>query len=147
MESVFGATENIKYWQRAFEAHQPLRRLFWESFGSEEKTAPRQITKPGKNSGTYARRLRITRRRRSCLRWHAQTAASGKTRFIRDEVFVPQVVLYRPWTGEAGDKIIQPINVSTGLTLAVRKKHLVLMKNESLKNNTCAQPANAQVAY
>ncbi len=146
METVFGATENIHYWQRAFEAHQPLRRLFWDAFSNEEKSGAVPNYKARRKFWDVCAQVTNNPQAAMAPAWHKQTAASGKTRFVRKETFIPQVILYHPWTGEADDKIIQPINVSAKLKTAVRKEHTALVKKQQLKNKRHAEPVNVQPA-
>ncbi|HRJ67661.1 MAG TPA: hypothetical protein PLW48_11040, partial [Alphaproteobacteria bacterium] len=33
LSTVFNAVKNVRYWEKAYEVHQPLRHMFWEAFG------------------------------------------------------------------------------------------------------------------
>jgi hypothetical protein len=140
LDNLFRATENIKYWKRAFEVHQPLRRLFWEAF--------KEVKKAGDMPDVEARKrfwevcARVTNNPQATVMpvWHPVVNEDGKTEFIRDKIFVPQVILYRPWTGEDADKIIQPIKVSREIKEAIKKEYAVMLKKERSKNEPPMEP-------
>lgn len=123
LRTVFNAAKNVKYWERAFEAHQPLRQLFWEAFndvpavtgvGDAEKCKKFWDTCAAVTNAPAAVTLPL---------WRMEKAPGGEMSFIRDEIHVPHMVLYRPWTGQEADQIVQPIMQSKGFREAVAKEH------------------------
>lgn len=119
--NIFNAAKDAQWYQKAFEAHEPLRRLFWEGYkGKSEGEKPdAECMKHFWNTCA-----RVTNNPGACVMpvWKA-VEKGGKTDFVREEVYMPHVVLYRPWTGRAADKIIQPINQSKEVAEAVRLAH------------------------
>jgi hypothetical protein len=138
LDDVFKAAENIKYYKRAFEVHQPLRRLFWDAFKEVKKAD--DVPDAGARKKFWDVCAQVTNNPQAAIMpvWRSQTGTDGKTEFIRDEIFVPQVVLYRPWTGEEADKIIHPINVSPDLKKAVKKEHEAMI--ERMGQTTAPHP-------
>lgn len=127
LQSIFDGIE-IKYWQRAFEVHQPLRRLFWDAFkGVKEAGDMPDIAARDRFWESCAR---VTNNPEATVvpLWRAETDAFEKTRFVREESFVPHVVLYRPWTGEVADKAIRPISIDPALRERITREHASLTR-------------------
>jgi hypothetical protein len=123
MEEVFGGIEGFKYLQRAFEAHQPLRRLFWEAFGAVK--GPSDKPDPAKMNAFWEACASVNNNPAATTMpcWHQETDAAGKTVFIREEACVPHVVLYHPWTGDVADNATQPLRQTPVLAAAVQQAH------------------------
>lgn len=129
IESVFGATKKIKYWRRAFEAHQPLRRLFWEALSSNGVPNAKALQR------FWDTCAQVTNNPQGTVVpvWRSQMKANGKTKFVRKEIFIPQVVLYRPWTGKTADKAVHPVLDCSALRRTLKKNHAALTRKKGLK--------------
>jgi hypothetical protein len=121
ISKVFNAAKQVKWYQKAFEVHEPLRRLFWKAF---EGKGPGEMPDAGCIKNFWDTCARVTNNSATCVMpvWKA-VDKFGHTDFIREEVYMPHVVLYRPWTGEAADKIIQPVALSDELKKAAQEAH------------------------
>ena len=141
IESTFAGTNDIQYWQRAFEVHQPLRRLFWEAFSSAEKSDAAPDIKARQKFWDTC--VQVTNNPHAAVvpMWHKQTQKSGATEFVREEVFIPQAVLYHPWTGEGIDRTIQPMNVDPAVKAAVQRDHMAKLKGQESKSVVSFAPA------
>ena len=143
IESVFAEERDFQLWRRAFEAHQPLRRLFWEAFSStEETTAAPDIAARQKFWDTCAI---VTNNPHAAVvpMWRRQMQESDVPEFVREEAFVPQVILYRPWTGEAADKATQPISVDPALKESVQRDHALMVKNKESRSAVFIAPVKS----
>ncbi len=123
--SQFSDSREMKYLPKAFNAHQPLRRLFWDAFKDVNTAADKPD--PEKLKVFWDTCKRVTNNMESCVMptWEMKEEkdASGNPVFVQKEIFVPNVVLYRPWTGNPEDKVIKPIPMTEELKEAVRKAH------------------------
>jgi len=119
LQDVFNQAVGVKYWQRAFQLHQPLRKLFWEAF---EKT---DSSDPLRRNAFWDKCARVTNRPQPVNMpvWSLKTGVAGRTTFIRKEIRIPNLVLYRAWTGEEADKIIEPIQQTAMFKTAVQRAH------------------------
>jgi len=130
VRSFSGATADIEYWQRAFEVHQPLRRLFWNAFSDTFDNGKEPDIKARQKFWTMCAQVTNNPQTATVPTWRSETRHNGEVAFVRDQTVVPQLILYRPWTGEAADKVIPPINVSDTLREAVQKKYSALIQKE-----------------
>lgn len=101
--SMFPAVENAAHYQRAFEIHQPLRRMFWDAF---ENASP--DGKPDKNiMGSFWNSCAATLNN-PMTHFHktATYQQQGEHKFKRSVQSKPvETVLYRPWTGNSRDSV------------------------------------------
>lgn len=121
--TFFNAVKNVRYWEKAYEAHQPLRQMFWAAFsGVDAVTGMPDIPAREKFWATCAavtnKPMEIT-----LPVWQMKKDPAGKVSYVREELHVPHLVLYRPWTGQDADRIVQPIKQSKGLCKAVAEVH------------------------
>jgi len=121
--TVFNAVKNVRYWEKAYEAHQPLRHMFWDAFGGVEAvTGVPDVPAREKFWTTCAaavnKPMEIT-----LPVWQMKKDDAGKVSYERQELHVPHLVLYRPWTGQDADRIVQPIKQSKGFCKAVAEAH------------------------
>lgn len=134
MQGIFDTASKIKYWQRAFEVHQPLRRLFWDAF----KDVKKEGDKPdiAARSRFWESCARVTNNPTATIMpiWRTKRNFFGMKKFVREERFVPHVVLYHPWTGEKADNAVQPISIDPALKEKIRKEHSSLSQQSRNKN-------------
>ncbi|MDP2204976.1 MAG: hypothetical protein Q8K65_01570 [Alphaproteobacteria bacterium] len=121
--TVFNAVKNVRYWEKAYEAHEPLRHMFWEAFGGVAAvTGLPDIPAREKFWATCAavtnKPMEIT-----LPVWQMKKDDAGNVSYERQELYVPHLVLYRPWTGQDADRIVQPIKQSKGFCKAVAQAH------------------------
>lgn len=101
--SMFPAAENAAHYQRAFEVHQPLRRMFWDAF---ENAAP--DGKPDKNILRSFWKSCAATLNNPMTHFHktATYQQQGEHKFKRSVQSKPvETVLYRPWTGNSRDSV------------------------------------------
>jgi len=101
---------------RAFAAHQPLRHLFWEAFQNPNNP---DILKRARFWEVCAAIVNNPQAMTMPV-WSEKKDASGKKIFVRNEVCVPKVVLYRPWTGADEDRIA----TDASLRAAIRRENI-----------------------
>lgn len=123
LRTVFNAAKNVKYWERAFEAHQPLRQLFWDAFNDVPAVTGVPDGEKCKKFWATCAAVTNTPAAVSLPLWKMSKDANGNMSFNREVINVPHLVLYRPWTGEKADQIIQPIAQSAGFRKAVAEAH------------------------
>lgn len=124
LSSIFNAARDVRYWEKAYEVHEPLRKLFWDTFGNVKAVA-------GVVEDTAQRKLfwdtcaAVTNKpvEMTLPVWRIKTSPDGQPSFERQEIHVPHLVLYRPWTGKDADQVIQPIRQAKGLREAVHAAH------------------------
>ncbi len=113
LREAFEDDAALHYRHRAFEMHQPLRRLFWAAFKSPKPEAGKRRARPDRDARAlfWESCARVTNNPQSAMMplWHVTTDKKGKKTFHRQTACIPHLVLYRPWTGEAADKKIPPI--------------------------------------
>lgn len=125
MQATFGYQRGGELFLQAFEAHAPLRNLFWESFkGKTEKEMPDAACM----QHFWNTCERVTKNPASCVMpvWRTQQV-EGKATLVREEAYMPHVVLYRPWTGLKSDQTIVPI-IPPAVKAAVKKEQGVVEK-------------------
>ncbi len=139
MRDVFGETGDAGLLQRAFEVHQPLRRLFWEAFGSVK--GPSDMPDPGQMGAFWDACKRVTNHPETAVMpcWHQDVNEEGKAVFVQEDVYVPHVVLYRQWTKEKADQVVQPINQTEALKAAVQRAH-TRQVTSAAENRSTVQP-------
>jgi hypothetical protein len=122
LTSIFSAASDIKWYQKAFETHEPLRRLFWKSFKGKAEDEQPDAACMKLFWDTCAR---VTNNPASCTMpvWKA-VEKDGETTFVREEAYMPHVILYRPWTGQHNDKFIPPIGKDAQKVEALRQAHV-----------------------
>lgn len=119
--AAFKDVADAEFYKKAFEVHNPLRKLFWASFdGREEGGAP----DPAAIKYFWDTCARVTNNPASCVMpvWKS-AGREGTPRFTRKEVFMPQVILYRPWTGDPMDAFVPPIGLEPCAVKALREEH------------------------
>ncbi|MBU6475809.1 MAG: hypothetical protein KGQ70_07565 [Alphaproteobacteria bacterium] len=123
LRKAFEDKPDLRYRQLAFEAHQPLRRLFWAAFGSPKPETGRKRARPDRaaRAAFWEACARVTNNPQSVMvpLWHATTDKKGRKVFQRKETCIPHVVLYRPWTGAEADRTVPPIKVDAALKKAL----------------------------
>jgi hypothetical protein len=121
--SVFNAVNNVRYWEKAYEAHQPLRHMFWDAFGGVEAISG--LPDVAARDKFWATCAAVTNKPTEITLpvWQIRKDADGKPSYARQELNVPHMVLYRPWTGQEADRIIQPIRQSKDFREAVAEQH------------------------
>lgn len=134
--TVFNAVKNVRYWEKACEAHEPLRRMFWYGFGGVEAVSGLPDTEARDKfwatcAAVVNKPMEIT-----VPVWHRHENPDGKASYVREELYVPHLVLYRPWTSEEADRIVQPIKQSKGFREAVAEEH----------GKVCAPPPDDHMA-
>lgn len=124
LSTVFNAVKNVRYWEKAYEVHQPLRHMFWEAFG--DVPAVTGLPKADARARFWETCAAVTNKPREMTLpvWQMKKDGAGHISYHRQEIHVPHLVLYRPWTGADADRIIQPIKQSAGLREGVSKEHL-----------------------
>lgn len=122
LQDVFSAAQHVKLWQRAFQLHQPLRNKFWRAFHAENL----QDGKPDQESldAFWEQCASVINNPKAILmhHWTSRKTESGINVFKRSETYIPNLVLYRPWTGNTADQTIMPAKPSERLKLALNKK-------------------------
>jgi hypothetical protein len=123
LRDVFNAARNVKYWERAFEMHQPLRHMFWEAF----RDVPGITGTPDADArqAFWDKCAAVTNNPTPVTLpvWRTEERDKDNLSFVRDELNVPHLVLYRPWTGKDEDRITKPIEQSPALKAAVERAH------------------------
>ncbi|MBI1214571.1 MAG: hypothetical protein GC185_01980 [Alphaproteobacteria bacterium] len=123
LRDVFNAARNAKYFERAFEVHQPLRHMFWDAFKEVEPVTGQPDIK--KRQAFWDKCAAVTNKPEPMALpvWcTAQDDADG-IRFVREELVVPHLVLYRPWTGLKEDRVTKPIEQTEALKAAIERAH------------------------
>lgn len=121
--TVFNAVKNVRYWEKAYEAHQPLRHMFWDAFGGVDAVTGIPDASALKAFWSTCAAVVNNPMEMTLPVWQMQKDDAGKVSYVRQEVHVPHLVLYRPWTGEETDRIVQPIKQSKGFRDAVAEEH------------------------
>lgn len=124
LSAVFNAVQNVRYWEKAYEVHQPLRHMFWDAFGKMDAVTGLPDTPARQKFWETCAAVTNKPRAITLPVWQMQKDAAGNVSYQRQEIHVPHLVLYRPWTGAAADQIVQPIQQSKGLRDAVGKEHI-----------------------
>lgn len=127
IQDVFNAASGAKHWLRAFHLHQPLRQLFWEAFDNAKNIG--DVPDAVKRDVFWDKCAEVTNRPQPVVMplWRLEKDATGKVSYIREETVIPNLVLYRQWTKEEADKIIEPIQQPASLKAAVQRAHDALM--------------------
>ena len=103
LTSMFPVVPHAPDYHRAFEVHQPLRRIFWDAF---ENASP--DGKPDKNTmGSFWNSCAATLNN-PITHFHktATYQQQGEHKFKRSVQSKPvETVLYRPWTGNSRDSV------------------------------------------
>lgn len=122
LSSVFNSINDTYYWQKAYEVHQPLRKMFWDAFQDVLSGADKPDEE--KRDAFWRACAAVTNKptQVNLPVWRVSEDPKGKMSFAREEIKVPNMVLYRPWTGEAAD-VVKPITQPEGLRNAVAKAH------------------------
>jgi hypothetical protein len=122
LTGVFKAAKDFNWYLKAYEVHEPLRRLFWQSFKDKKKNEMPDAERLQLFWDTCAR---VTNNPASCVMPVWKMTGKGKqAKFVREEVFIPQVILYRPWTGYDIDKFIPPVGQAPEVLKALRTEFL-----------------------
>lgn len=129
LRTVFNAARNVKYWEKAFEAHQPLRQLFWDAFNDVPAVTGVPDADKCKKFWATCAAVTNTPAAVSLPLWKMSKDANGNMSFNREVINVPHMVLYRPWTGEDADRVIKPISQSSGFRKAVAGAHYDVFGN------------------
>jgi hypothetical protein len=126
--NIFNAAKDAKWYQKAYMAHEPLRRLYWEAFKGKAAGAKPDAKCIKHFWDTCAR---VTNNPGSCVMPVWKAVKNGrKTEFVREEAYVPHVVLYRPWTGHILDKFIPPVGQDPEIAKALRAEFVAEYKCE-----------------
>lgn len=123
LRTVFNAARHVKYWEKAFESHQPLRQLFWDAFNNVPPVTGVPDADKCKKFWATCAAVTNTPAAVSLPLWKMSKDANGNMSFKREVLNVPHMVLYRPWTGQSADQVIQPIAQSKGFRKAVAGAH------------------------
>jgi hypothetical protein len=120
---LFNAVKNVRYWEKAYEAHQPLRSMFWDAFGSVNAVSG--LPDIEARNKFWATCAAVVNKPAEIILpvWETNKGKNGVLSFDRREIHVPHLVLYRPWTGQDADRIVQPIKQSKGFREAVAAEH------------------------
>jgi hypothetical protein len=121
--TIFNAVKNVRYWEKAYEAHQPLRSMFWDAFGGIDAVSGLPDSAARDKFWTTCAAVVNKPAEITLPVWETKRAENGEVSFVRKEIHVPHLVLYRPWTGQDADRIVQPIKQSTGFRDAVAAEH------------------------
>lgn len=123
LRDVFNAAKDVRYWARAFETHQPLRQLFWDAF--RDVPAVTGLPDEAKRAAFWQKCASVTNKPQPEMLplWRSEKTPDGGITFTRDEIPVPNLVLYRPWTGREADQAILPISQTPELVAAVARAH------------------------
>ena len=121
LKDVFKDAQDANLFQRAYQLHQPLRNLFWRAFRSVETIED----VPGKDhmDAFWNECAAITNspKETTSFQWTSRVNDSGLHVFKREEIVIPNLTLYRPWTGEEQDKLVLPISQSEAVKKALAK--------------------------
>lgn len=132
LRDVFNAARDVKYWERAQDLHQPLRNLFWQAFDtvnsqSDMPDADKRAAFWDKCASVTNNPVPVTLPVWRVAQQPQTTPETGPQQqtlsFVRDEIVVPHLVLYRPWTGNDNDRITKPIEQTPELKAAVKRAH------------------------
>ncbi len=132
LRDVFNAAKNVHYWERALEAHQPLRVLFGEAFQGVEPVTGKPDEAKRKAFWDKCASVTNNPQPTTMATWKSEKAPDGGLTFTREEIPVPNLVLYRPWTGLSADQVVAPIQQTPELKAAVQRAHTEQMNKVSL---------------
>ncbi|MDY0009821.1 MAG: hypothetical protein RBS08_08950 [Bdellovibrionales bacterium] len=128
LTAVFNSVSNNRYWKKAFEVHQPLRQMFWDAFGGVEPVSGTPKAEALKKFWETCAAVTNKPREMTLPVWQMKKDEEGRMRFDRQELHVPHLVLYRSWTMDEADKIVQPIKQAKGLRDMVQAAHIKTME-------------------
>ncbi|TNE30572.1 MAG: hypothetical protein EP349_05025 [Alphaproteobacteria bacterium] len=121
LKDVFKDAQDAKLFQRAYQLHQPLRNLFWRAFRNVE--AIEDSPQKEHMDAFWQECAAITNapKETTSFQWTSRVNDSGLHVFKREEIVIPNLTLYRPWTGEEQDKVVLPIAQSETVKAALAK--------------------------
>ncbi|MBI1214572.1 MAG: hypothetical protein GC185_01985 [Alphaproteobacteria bacterium] len=133
LHEVFNAASDVKYFEKAFEVHQPLRQMFWDAFDKVE--AVTGLPDEKKRDAFWQKCAAVTNRPTAVTLpvWKMKDGPSDSLSLSRRELHVPSLVLYRPWTGEEADRIIKPIKQTPEFKDAVRRAHAQAFRDHPVR--------------
>lgn len=130
LQDVFGAVADAEHWQRAFRLHQPLRQLFWSAFERVDSVSdlPNRVIL----DDFWDKCAQVTNRPEHTIlsSWRMQVDAEGNKVFIREEIPIPNLALYRCWTGEAADMVVKSVVIEDKIRKEVAAAHARLAKDK-----------------
>jgi hypothetical protein len=130
LQEVFAAAEGAEHWQRAFQLHQPLRQLFWSAF--ERVDTVSDLPDRARLDAFWDKCAQVTNRPEHTVlpSWHMRVDVEGNKVFIREEIPIPNLVLYRCWTGRTADKVTRPVVIADEVRKSVAAAHTMLTEKD-----------------
>jgi len=132
LKDVFKNAQDANLFQRAYQLHQPLRNLFWRAFRNVETIE--DLPHKEHIDAFWAECSAITNspKEATSFQWTSRINDNGLHVFKREDVVIPNLTLYRPWTGEDKDKVVLSITQSEAVKVALAK---AAQKEDKIETN------------
>jgi len=122
LQDVFSAAKHVGLWQRAFQLHQPLRNAFWSAMNSFEDVD--EQTQKERMKEFWDKCKSVTNQPTAVVmnNWSSRVNEHGVKVFQKTETRIPNLVLYRPWTGKEEDQTILPADEAKRLKVQLEQE-------------------------